>query len=76
MPQIPINISELVGGTPVVGLERMLGAGARENGVELVAKLEALNPGGSVKDRIGVAMIEARGSRWRWCARPRAMSWC
>jgi cysteine synthase len=59
MPQIPINISELVGGTPVVELSRMLGEQAREDGVELVGKLEALNPGGSVKDRIGVAMIEA-----------------
>jgi cysteine synthase A len=32
---------------------------ARDSGVELYAKLEAFNPGGSVKDRIGVAMIEA-----------------
>jgi cysteine synthase A len=55
----PINIAELVGETPLVGLPRMLEAGAAENGVELFAKLEAFNPGGSVKDRIGVAMIEA-----------------
>jgi cysteine synthase len=60
MPQIPINIAELVGGTPLVGLPRMLaGTPAAENGVELFAKLESFNPGGSVKDRIGVAMIEA-----------------
>jgi cysteine synthase len=65
MPQIPINISELVGGTPMVGLPRMLGESARENGVELVAKLESLNPGGSVKDRIGVAMIEAAEAEGR-----------
>jgi cysteine synthase len=59
MSQIPINIAELVGDTPLVGLPQMLeGAGAAE-GVELFAKLESLNPGGSVKDRIGVAMIEA-----------------
>ncbi len=59
MSQIPINISELVGDTPLVGLPQMLeGAGAAE-GVELYAKLESLNPGGSVKDRIGVAMIAA-----------------
>src|ERR1700730_8691170 len=65
MPRIPINISELVGGTPIVGLPRMLGETARENGVELVAKLESLNPGGSVKDRIGVAMIEAAEAEGR-----------
>ncbi len=60
MARIPINISELVGCTPVVGLPRMLeGTPAADSGVELFAKLEAFNPGGSVKDRIGVAMIEA-----------------
>ena len=57
MAAIPINIADLVGGTPMVQLTRMLGPDA--NGVELFGKLEALNPGGSVKDRIGVAMIEA-----------------
>jgi cysteine synthase len=65
MPQIPINISELVGGTPVVSLPRLLSEAARENGVELVGKLESLNPGGSVKDRIGVAMIEAAEAEGR-----------
>jgi cysteine synthase A len=58
MAQIPINIAELVGSTPLVGLQRMLEDVAAVDGVELFAKLEALNPGGSVKDRIGVAMIE------------------
>jgi cysteine synthase A len=49
-----------------VGLPRMLeGTVAAENGVELFAKLEAFNPGGSVKDRIGVAMIEAAESEGR-----------
>jgi cysteine synthase len=62
MAQIPINIAELVGGTPIVGLSRMLEDGTAADGVELFAKLEALNPGGSVKDRIGVAMIEAAES--------------
>jgi cysteine synthase A len=57
MAPIPINIAELVGGTPMVQLTRLLGSDA--NGVELFGKIEALNPGGSVKDRIGVAMIEA-----------------
>ena len=59
MPRIPINIAELVGDTPLVGLPQMLEGPAAENGVELFAKLESHNPGGSVKDRIGVAMIEA-----------------
>jgi cysteine synthase A len=62
MAQIPINIAELVGGTPLVGLPRMLEDTRAADGVELFAKLEALNPGGSVKDRIGVAMIEAAES--------------
>jgi cysteine synthase len=55
MAKIPSNVAELVGRTPVVKLARLAG----ENRVELFAKLEALNPGGSVKDRIGVSMIEA-----------------
>jgi cysteine synthase A len=60
MARIPINIAELVGETPLVGLPRMLeGTPAADSGVELYAKLESHNPGGSVKDRIGVAMIEA-----------------
>ncbi len=56
MPQIPINIAEHVGRTPMVQLTRILPEGCD---CELFAKLEAFNPGGSVKDRIGVAMIEA-----------------
>jgi len=60
MGRIPINIAELVGETPLIGLPRLLdGTTAAGNGVELFGKIEALNPGGSVKDRIGVAMIEA-----------------
>ncbi len=47
--------STVVGETPLVRLGR-LGEGL---GAEVVAKLEYLNPGGSVKDRIGVAMIDA-----------------
>jgi cystathionine beta-synthase len=49
------NVLELVGRTPIVRLERL----SREVPGELLAKLEYLNPGGSVKDRIGLAMIEA-----------------
>ncbi len=66
MAQIPISIAEFIGDTPVVELPRMLdGTGAAEMGVELFAKLEAFNPGGSVKDRIGVAMIEAAEAEGR-----------
>jgi cysteine synthase A len=56
MPGIPINIAAHVGCTPMVQLTRLLPDGV---GAHLFGKLEALNPGGSVKDRIGVAMIEA-----------------
>src|SRR5947209_18595650 len=55
MGSIPTNIAAHVGRTPMVQLTR-IGA---ELGAELFAKLEAFNPGGSVKDRIGVSMIEA-----------------
>jgi cysteine synthase A len=53
--QIPTNIADHVGHTPMVELTRMVG----DLEVGLFAKLEAFNPGGSVKDRIGVSMIEA-----------------
>ncbi len=66
MGRIPIDISELVGETPLVSLQQLLaGTPAQENGVELYAKLESFNPGGSVKDRIGVAMIEAAEAEGR-----------
>ncbi len=55
MAGIPTNIAAHVGRTPMVRLTRLLG----EAQVEVYAKLEAFNPGGSVKDRIGVSMIEA-----------------
>jgi cysteine synthase len=66
VPGIPINIAEFVGNTPLLALPRMLeGTPAADGGVELFAKLEAFNPGGSVKDRIGVAMIEAAEAEGR-----------
>jgi len=49
------NLADTVGDTPMVTLTRV----APDCGAELVAKLEAYNPAGSVKDRIGVAMIDA-----------------
>jgi cysteine synthase len=54
MSRVTSNIADHVGRTPMVRLDRMA-----PEGVEIYGKLEALNPGGSVKDRIGVAMIEA-----------------
>jgi cysteine synthase len=61
MAGIPTNIADHVGHTPMVQLTRV----GSELPVELFAKLEALNPGGSVKDRIGVAMIEAAEAEGR-----------
>ena len=54
MSRVPANIAEHVGRTPMVEMRRLA-----PEGVELFGKLESFNPGGSVKDRIGVAMIEA-----------------
>ena len=54
MPRRYPTVLELVGDTPIVRLQRV------SRGVRplLLAKLEYLSPGGSVKDRIGLAMIE------------------
>lgn len=49
------TVLELIGRTPIVRLRRLPPEGA----AEVWAKLERQNPGGSVKDRIGIAMIEA-----------------
>ncbi|GAA1362928.1 MULTISPECIES: cysteine synthase A [Brevibacterium] len=49
------NISELVGRTPLVRLNKA----SERSGAEIVGKLEFYNPANSVKDRIGVAMIDA-----------------
>jgi cysteine synthase A len=54
MTPIPVNIADYVGRTPMVELTRLAPPGVR-----LFGKLESFNPGGSVKDRIGVAMIDA-----------------
>jgi cysteine synthase A len=62
MARIPVNIAEHVGRTPMVQLTRLPGEDAE---AELFAKLEMYNPGGSVKDRIGVAMIEAAEAEGR-----------
>jgi cysteine synthase A len=54
-------MAALVGGTPMVRFSRL----AEGLGAEVIGKLEAYNPAGSVKDRIGVAMIEAAEAEGR-----------
>lgn len=49
------NVKELIGNTPIVELTQF----ALPTGVRLFAKLEYFNPGGSVKDRLGVELIRA-----------------
>ena len=71
------SITETIGDTPLVRIDRI----AKERGVRanLLAKLEFFNPIASVKDRIGVAMIDALEAQGRsrraaacWSSRPRA----
>jgi cysteine synthase len=58
---IPDNLADIVGDTPMVRLTRV----APDCEAELIGKLEAYNPAGSVKDRIGVAMIAAAEAEGR-----------
>ena len=71
------SITETIGDTPLVRLDKF----AKQKGIvaNLLAKLEFFNPIASVKDRIGVAMIErskrqagSRPARTRWSSRPPA----
>jgi cysteine synthase len=58
---IPDNLADLIGNTPMVRLTRV----APDCDAELIGKLESHNPAGSVKDRIGVAMIETAEAEGR-----------
>lgn len=54
-PEIVDDVLSLVGATPMVRLKKLVPEGS----AEVVVKLEAFNPAGSVKDRVALAMIEA-----------------
>jgi cysteine synthase A len=60
-PRIAGSVLDLIGGTPLVRLRRLPGPGSGT----ILAKLESANPGGSVKDRIALAMIEDAERRGR-----------
>ena len=53
-PKLAGSVLDLVGGTPLVRLNRI----PKPGGAAVLAKMESLNPGGSVKDRIALSMIE------------------
>ena len=72
--EIRDSVLDLIGETPVVRLSRL----APEVRTPLVAKVEFMNPGGSIKDRPAVTMIDAAeeagcsGRAGRWSSRPPA----
>ncbi|HVB08950.1 MAG TPA: pyridoxal-phosphate dependent enzyme, partial [Bacillota bacterium] len=49
------DVTQLIGRTPLV----LLRGPSRRTGATILGKLESFNPGGSVKDRIGLAMLDA-----------------
>jgi cysteine synthase A len=54
MSKIAENITDLIGRTPLLRLSKV----TKGIGAEIVGKIESFNPAGSVKDRIGYAMIK------------------
>ena len=65
------NLVDRIGNTPVVELSRL----SPNPRVRIFAKLEAFNPGGSVKDRIARAMIESAECDGRLAPAATASSW-
>ena len=59
--QIRDGIVEAIGNTPLIKLERV----SRETGCTILGKAEFMNPGGSVKDRAALAIIEDAEKRAR-----------
>ena len=61
MARIKKQLTELIGGTPLLELSRL----SKKQGAkaQVIAKLEYFNPGGSVKDRVALAMIEDAESK-------------
>ena len=55
MPTVATSVLELIGDTPLVRLNRL----PAPRSALVLAKLESANPGGSVKDRIALAMVQA-----------------
>ncbi len=60
-PRTADSVLELIGATPLVRLHRI----PKPGGATVLAKMESLNPGGSVKDRIALAMVEDAERRGR-----------
>ena len=60
-PRTADSVLELIGATPLVRLRRI----PKPGGATVLAKMESLNPGGSVKDRIALAMVEDAEQRGR-----------
>ncbi len=58
MERIATNVLELIGNTPLVRINKL-----NTGRAEVLAKVESRNPGGSVKDRVGLAMIEDAEAR-------------
>ena len=55
--KIAKNITDLIGNTPMLELNRFMAATGTNTGARILAKLEYFNPAGSVKDRVGYAMV-------------------